>query len=98
MFGLEIRKLVYNEWCILKGEVTRNRKNSPFPILHCPAKFQNSPANSPSVKMSSTDENVREIGNGKWDLTHSILTTDILKKKYYLRMIPCKDVAIFTKT
>jgi len=87
MFGLEIRKLVYNEWWILKGGMGNGEwgilrfcvtsgghsksQNSPFPIPHSPAKFQNSPANSPSVKMSSTNENVRGMGNGKRDLTHS---------------------------
>ena len=56
-------------------DLRRSLEIAKFPIPHSPAKFQNSPANSPSVKMSSTNENVRGMGNGKRDLTHSKLTT-----------------------
>ena len=72
------------EWGILRFRVTS----------HSPAKFQNSPANSPSVKMSSTNENVRGMGNGKRDLTHSKLTTPNsiqFKKKHQIGLLKAQN-------
>jgi len=97
VFGLEFRKLVYKEWWILKGEmgngewgmgngewgILRNWGTSEGPPIsqNSPAKFQISPANSPSVNLSSANENARGIGNGKRVLTQSKLTTPILRCK-----------------
>jgi len=54
-------------------DVRRSLDFSKFPIPHSPAKFQNSPANSPSLNLSSPNQNVQGMGNGKRDLTHSKL-------------------------
>jgi len=83
------------EWGILRNWGTSGR---PPISQNSTAKFQNSRANSPSVNLSSTNENAWGMGNGKRDLTQSILTTPILVfslKLCHKRFVLCHQIMTY---